>query len=164
MLLRRLFPHPILSLLLVVVWIMLVNKFTTGNLLLGVILGVLIPFVTQPYWSTKPKVKKPFTILVYVLIVLWDIVVANVVVAWTILSKPNRRIKSAWVVVPLDLKKPEAITILAGTITLTPGTVTSVVAADASALLVHTLDTDDPDGVRDEIKTRYERRLKEIFE
>ena len=31
-------------------------------------------------------------------------------------------------------------------------------------LLVHALDTPDPDAVRDEIKNRYERRLKEIFE
>lgn len=161
---KRILPHPILSILLVVVWCLLVNKITVGNLILGSILGLVIPFITQPYWTHSPKVKKPFSILAYVLIVLWDIVVANVVVAWTILTKPNDKIRSAWVVVPLDLKTPEAITVLAGTITLTPGTVTSLVSADAKALLVHTLDTDNPDAIRAEIKDRYERRLKEIFE
>ena len=29
--LRRVFPHPILSLTLVIVWLMLVNKVTPGN-------------------------------------------------------------------------------------------------------------------------------------
>jgi len=65
--------------------------------------------------------------------------------------------------VPLELTSPEAITVLAGTITMTPGTVTSMVAADGRSLLVHCLHTDDPDGVRDEIKNRYERRLLEVF-
>lgn len=162
--LKRIFPHPILSLLLVVVWLMLVNKVTTGNLLLGAILGVIIPFATQPYWTRTPQIKRPFKVIEYILVVLWDIVVANVQVAWIIVSKSNANIQSQWVRVPLDVKTPEAITTLAGTITMTPGTVTSLVAADGSALLVHTLDTDAPDAVRDEIKTRYERRLKEIFE
>ena len=41
--------------------------------------------------------------------------------------------------------------------------VSATLAADGSAILVHCLSTDDPDSVRDEIKTRYERRLLEIF-
>jgi multicomponent K+:H+ antiporter subunit E len=47
---------------------------------------------------------------------------------------------------------------------MTPGTVTRDVSACGRALLVHCLDAPDPDAVRDEIKHRYERRLKEIFE
>jgi multicomponent K+:H+ antiporter subunit E len=66
--------------------------------------------------------------------------------------------------VPVELTSAEAITVLAGTITMTPGTVSATLAADGAAILVHTLDTDDPDAVRDQIKSRYERRLKEIFE
>jgi multicomponent K+:H+ antiporter subunit E len=65
--------------------------------------------------------------------------------------------------VPLDLTSAEAITVLAGTITMTPGTVSATLAADGSAILVHCLHTDDPDSVRDDIKSRYERRLLEIF-
>jgi multicomponent K+:H+ antiporter subunit E len=62
------------------------------------------------------------------------------------------------------LRSPEAISILAGTITLTPGTVSANLSDQGHSLLVHALDTDDPDAVRDDIKHRYERRLKEIFE
>jgi multicomponent K+:H+ antiporter subunit E len=68
------------------------------------------------------------------------------------------------VTVPLELRTPEAITTLAGTITMTPGTLTADVSAEGHALLVHCLDAPDPDAVRDEIKSRYERRLMEIFE
>jgi multicomponent K+:H+ antiporter subunit E len=97
-------------------------------------------------------------------VVLWDIVIANVVVAKIVLFKPNSARQPAWIAIPLDLKSPEAITVLAGTITMTPGTVSADVSAEGHALLVHCLDASDPDAVRDEIKTRYEARLKEIFE
>jgi len=149
---------------LTIVWLLLVNKVTVGNLILGFALGVIIPFLTEPYWEKRPPLKKPFRIIEYVLLVLWDICVANVIVAGIILTKSNRSTQSQWVRIPLDLKKPEAITVLAGTITMTPGTVSSCLSADASEILVHALDAPNPDAVRDEIKRRYERRLKEIFE
>ncbi|WP_068113173.1 Na+/H+ antiporter subunit E [Tropicimonas marinistellae] len=162
--LRRVFPHPQLTAFLVMIWLLLVNTITPGNLLLGVILGILIPGVTQPFWPDRPRVRRPLRAIEYILIVLWDICVANVAVARIILFKSNADTQSRWIVVPIELRSPEAITILAGTITMTPGTVTAMLSADAGHLLVHCLDTDDPDAVRDEIKDRYERRLKEIFE
>ena len=162
--LRRLLPHPALSLTLVIVWLGLVNKITPGNILLGAILGLVVPAITGPYWPNRPVLRRPLKVVEYIFVVLWDIVVANFQVAWIVMFRPNAQIRSAWVRVPLDLTSAEAITALAGTITLTPGTVTAMLSADARALLVHTLHTDDPDGVRDDIKARYESRLKEIFE
>jgi len=47
---------------------------------------------------------------------------------------------------------------------MTPGTVTADMSADGRALLVHSLHAPDPGAVRDEIKSRYETRLKGIFE
>ena len=160
----RMFPHPQLTLMLTLVWLLLVNTVTLGNLILGLVLGIAIPVITQPFWQKRPVLRSPLRIAEYVAIVLWDIVVANVVVAYTILFKSNARTRSHWISVPLDLTSPEAITVLAGTITMTPGTVASALTADARAILVHCLDTDDPEGTRDQIKHRYERRLKEIFE
>jgi multicomponent K+:H+ antiporter subunit E len=158
-----LMPHPFLTLLLAVVWILLQNEVSAGMAVFGVILGILIPWVTSVWWPDTPKGLKLGKFLVYAMIVLWDILIANVQVAWIILTKSNASLKPAWVVIPLELKQPEAISILAGTITLTPGTVSADLSDEGHSLLVHALDTDDPDAVRDEIKHRYERRLKEIF-
>lgn len=162
--LRKLFPHPYLTLLLVLVWLALQNYVSLGAAVFGLILGIIIPLLTAAYWPDRPTIRAPFKAAVYVLLVLWDIVRANVVVAAIVLFKPNSRLSPAWVTIPLDLKTPEAITVLAGTITMTPGTVTSDLSADGKALLVHCLDAPDPQAVVDEIKTRYEARLKEIFE
>ena len=161
--LTRLIPHPLLSLTLVLVWFGLVNTFTLGNLILGTAFGLIIPMITAAYWPDRPKIRRPFKVAEYMLIVLWDIVVANVLVAQIILFKRNEAIRSHWIPVPLELTSAEAITVLAGTITMTPGTVSAVLSADGGCILVHCLHTDDPDGVRDQIKSRYEARLLEIF-
>ena len=161
---RKFLPHPWLTLLLVVVWQMMMNSFSLGNLVLGLILGLIIPIMTAPYWPNRPRLANLPIIIEYIFVVLWDIVVANVVVARIVLFKRNSEMKPNWVTIPLDIRTPEAITVLAGTITMTPGTVSSDLSACGRSLLVHCLDAPDPDAVRDEIKDRYERRLKEIFE
>lgn len=160
---RWLFPHPVLTLLLAVVWILLQNKFSPGMAVFGLILGIIIPRLTAAWWPERPGRIHLGRMFVYAMIVLWDIMVANIQVAWIVLTKPNAKLRPAWIVVPLELREPEAITILAGTITLTPGTVSADLSDEGHSLLVHALHTEDPEAVRDEIKDRYERRLKEIF-
>tara|TARA_R110002096_G_scaffold47539_36_gene126866 strand:- start:2585 stop:3076 length:492 start_codon:yes stop_codon:yes gene_type:complete len=162
--LRRLFPHPYLTLLLVVVWMLLVNQLKLGSLVFALFLGTVIPLLTAPYWPDRATLRDPVAIIGYVLIVIWDIIKSNFIVAGIVLFKPNAALKSAWVTVPLDLRTPEAITVLAGTITMTPGTLTADISADGCALLIHCLHAPDPDAVRDDIKARYETRLKRIFE
>jgi multicomponent K+:H+ antiporter subunit E len=161
---RKLLPHPGLTGVLIVVWLLLVNTVSVGHLLLGLGLGLVIPILTGPFWPDRPPMRRPFKVLNYVLIVMWDILVANIKVALIVAFRPNARIDSKFITIPLSLTSPEAITVLAGTITLTPGTVSADLSRCGHALLVHCLDAPDPDAVRDEIKSRYERRLLEIFE
>lgn len=161
---RKLLPHPWLTVLLVILWLMLYNTITLGTFVFGLILGIVIPIVTAPYWPNRPKLKNFPMIVEYSAIVLWDIVVANFYVAKTILTKSNSEITPSWLTIPLEIRSPEAITTLAGTITMTPGTLSADTSADGRSLLVHCLDEKDTDAVRDQIKQRYERRLKEIFE
>lgn len=158
-----LFPHPYLTILLAVVWILLQGQFTAGMAVFGVILGIIIPRATANWWPDRPKGFKLGRMMAYMVVVIWDIMVANVQVAMIILTRRNSNLRPAWIVVPLDLRSPEAITVLAGTITLTPGTVSADMSSDGRSLLIHALDAPDPDAVRDEIKQRYEARLKEIF-
>ena len=164
MLVRRLFPHPLLSALLFVTWMLLVNQFKIGSLVMALILAIIIPMVTAAYWPNRPKIKNLPAFAAYCLLVMWDIVVANIQVAKIILFMPNDKIKSAWIPVPITLKTPEAITMLAGTITMTPGTVTADMSSCGRVLLIHSLHAPDPDAIRDDILSRYEARLKRIFE
>jgi multicomponent K+:H+ antiporter subunit E len=164
MTLHRLLPHPSLSALLFIVWFLLVNDPKIGSIVMAGVLAIAIPLLTRAYWPDRPKIKSMPAFLSYLLLVLWDIILANIAVAKIILFMPRDRIQSAWIPVPIDLRTPEAITMLAGTITMTPGTVTADMSACGRVLLIHSLHAPDPDAIRDDIKTRYEARLKRIFE
>lgn len=161
--LQKIFPHPVMTVVLALVWVALVNTISIGTLLFGLILGVLIPLVTQPFWPEPSRVNRLRRAIAYIGIVAWDIVVANLAVAYAILFKPAASLETRFISVPLDIETPEAVTLLAGTITMTPGTVSCDLSADGRHLLVHALDCPDEAQMVREIKTRYERRLQEMF-
>ena len=158
----RLLPHPGLTVLLIVMWMVMVGEVSFGALFLGLVVGILVPIFTAPWWPGRPRVRF-LPAFRYGGIVLWDIVVANFQVAAIILFKPNRDLRPAWLTIPLDLKTPEAITVFAGTISLTPGTVSADVSACGKYLLVHALHAPDPGAEVAKVKARYEARLKGIF-
>jgi multicomponent K+:H+ antiporter subunit E len=159
---NRLLPHPGLSALLVVMWMVMVNDLTFGTLFLGLVVGVAVPLFTAPWWPGRPKVRF-IPAIAYLGLVLWDIIIANFEVAAIILFKRTRDLKPAWLVVPLELTTPEAITVFAGTISLTPGTVSSDISACGNYLLVHALHAPDPAATVAQVKARYEARLLRIF-
>ena len=161
--LQRWFPHPYLSVLLVVIWLLLVNTLAPGHLLLGSLLAILIPMFTQAFWSDRPQRVRLWRLTVFVLRLIGDIVVANIQVAKLILG-PQRNLQPAFIHYPLELHSEFAITLLASTISLTPGTVTANVDMASHSLLIHTLYVDDEDALRHQIQQRYEMPLKEIFE
>ena len=160
----RFLPHPFLTLTLTSVWLMLLNDFSLGGLLFGLFLGLTLPQISAAFWPQRPRIRRPLKIAEYVLVVLWDIVVANVIVAYVVVFKSNNQLRPHFITIPLEIYSPEAITVLAGSITMTPGTLSADLAADGRSLLVHCLDTGDPEGEVSGIKQRYEARLKEIFE
>lgn len=161
--LRRLFPHPLLTVALTVLWLLLVNGFSAGSLIFGFLLALVIPLLTAAWWPDRPRIKSLRATAEFLGIVVWDIIMSNIVVAKIVLFKPNRALQPAWITIPLDIRSPEAIAVLSGTITMTPGTVTCDMSQDGRMLLVHCLDAPDPDAVRDSIKWRYESRLMRIF-
>lgn len=161
--LKRLLPHPILTPILALIWLLLVNSIAPGQMVLGLLLGWAIPFFTLRFWPDEVTIYQPFKLLQFSLLVLYDILVANFIVARLILGNPSK-LTPTFIIVPLDVKSDIAISLLANIISLTPGTVSSLLAEDRSKLIVHALDTDNADALIESIKTRYEAPLKEIFE
>ena len=160
---KRLLPHPGLSAMLLIVWLLMANSITVGGIILGSLFALILPKFTEPFWPDRPRMRFRRAFWAYLAIVLFDIVVANFQVAWLILFRRNRDLRARWLVVPVELSTPEAITMLAGTISLTPGTVSSDVSADGRYLLVHALDVADEAAEVARIKSRYEARLQRIF-
>lgn len=159
---RRLVPHPGLSVLLLLFWLLMAASLSGGAFVAGTLVAIVLPIFTAPFWPGRPRVQFGAG-AAYVALVLIDIVAANFAVAAIILLRRNRDLRPAWLVIPVDLTTPEAITVFAATISLTPGTVSADVSACGRYLLVHALDAADPAADIARIKARYETRLQRIF-
>ena len=159
----RLLPHPLLSAILLVIWLLLVNELSVAHLLLGALLGWAVPLYTARFWPDRVQVRRPLLLLRFIGVVLYDILVANVIVASLILGR-QERLQPAFVVLPLTLRSDLAISLLANTVSLTPGTVSAYLSADRRCLIIHSLHTTAPDDMLATIRRRYETPLKEILE
>lgn len=160
---KRLLPHPALAGTLLVAWLLLMDSAAPGVILLGLMLALVISRWSAEFWPEQVSFRRPGLLLRFVPLVLWDILVANIVVAKLILGA-NRKLRPAFLVIPVDLESSHAITTFASIITLTPGTVSSELSEDRRTLYVHALDSADPQADIAGIKQRYEQPLKEIFE
>lgn len=159
----RVLPRPVLTLLLLAIWVLASNRISAGVLLMGTVLALGIPLLTASSWPEAPTRVRWRPLLTLAGVVLVDIIVANLRVAAQILGSP-RRLRPGFFEVPLDIEQPFTIAALAGVITLTPGSMTAAVSQDQRRLLIHALHIDSvPDEIT-HIKQRYERRLQEIFE
>ncbi|MCG8349308.1 MAG: Na+/H+ antiporter subunit E, partial [Chloroflexales bacterium] len=94
---------------------------------------------------------------------LWEIIVANLNVARTVLFTPRAKLRPGIIAVPLDVTSDVEITMLANIITLTPGTLSLDVSDDRKVLYVHAIDVGDPDTFRQSIKGGLERAVREVF-
>jgi len=159
---RRWLPMPAQSLILFLVWLLLNNTLAPGQILLGALLALGIPLLVVPMQMPQPRVRRHLLLLRYTLMVLYDILVANFEVAMRVIG-PMRRLQPAFVAIPLDIEGALPITILASTISLTPGTVSAEVSEDRQWLYIHALHMTDEAALIAQIKSRYEAPIKEIF-
>ncbi len=65
---------------------------------------------------------------------------------------------------PMRLRGNVGLSLLANTISLTPGTLSAFLSADRTQLVIHALQADDPDAIIATIRERYEQPLLEALE
>lgn len=162
-LLRRVFPHPLLSVALFGVWVLMNSPFGTGTLVLATFLALLVPHVMRALEPQRVRIARPLSVLTLLFRFGEDIVKSNGHVASIILgSKKNTR-QSGFVRVPLRLTNRYALAILAVIVTGTPGTLWVQYDRTRRVLLLHVLDVDETPDWPKTIKDRYEDLLMEIF-
>lgn len=158
----KLFPMPFHSLLLFVVWLLLNNSISAGHIVLASFFAITIPWLVTGMRDEHPKILKPWLAIRYVLMVMKDILTANVEVALLIVG-PVKKLKPGFVAIPIEVDSDLGITILASTVSLTPGTVSAEVSKDRAWLYVHSLHLENEAELIESVKQRYERPIKEIF-
>jgi multicomponent K+:H+ antiporter subunit E len=151
------FDHPVLSLLLGVSWLALSHSLALVHILSAVLIGLIIPKWMGGFLKPADRLHWPSAVALLG-VVLWDIVVSNITVARLVLG-PMDAPKPLWIPVPLATQHPRVNALFASIITTTPGTVSCVVDEQQGVVWVHALNGDDPVGMANDMKQRYEAPL-----
>ncbi|MFC6051896.1 pesticidal protein Cry1Ba [Acinetobacter sp. Ac_877] len=155
------FPHPLVSVLCGLSWVMLAHSLDAATLLMAFVLAISIPKLLNQFIDRTGSIHWMEAVKLF-LIVVWDIILCNINVAKLVLG-PTKNLHPKWFRVPLDSQHEEVNSLLAMIITTTPGTVTAGIDQDRCDILVHALSTDDVENEIKTIKARYEQPLMRIF-
>jgi multicomponent Na+:H+ antiporter subunit E len=149
-------------------WLVMTFNVTWPNLMvgLGVALLTTLLFGKHLSWLQLHKLLDPrryFWFLVYLVIFIWECFKANFDVAYRVIH-PALPIKPGIVKVKMNLKTSVARTILANSITMTPGTITVDIIGDY--IYVHWIyvSTFDPAVYAPKLSGRFEKYIQKIFE
>lgn len=161
---RRVVPHPVLSLALLVMWLLLQQSLSVGHLLLGSLIALVAGRAMAALQPEVPQVRRAGKLVKLILLVGLDVVRSNVAVTRIILSGRRRKQTEGFLVVPLQLTNSFGLVILACIVTATPGSAWLEYSATRGAVLIHVLDLVDEQEWITTLKSRYESLLLEIFE
>ncbi len=140
------------------------------HLLVGVFVAAFVAFVTGDLFIRRPHVLQHplrywYFFAYYLPVFLWECIKANIDVAYRVLH-PKLPINPGIVKVKTHLKTDTALTFLANSITLTPGTMTVDIDRDNGILYIHWINVraKDIEGATADIVRRFESILEKIFE
>lgn len=159
----KLLPYPIASAIFLGFWLLLNQSLSPGQFLLGASMALIGGWALAALEQPKARPGRPLAILRLALIVSADIVKSNIAVACIIVGFGRRERCAGFVDIPLELRDPYGLALLACIITSTPGTLWVKFEEPAGTLTIHVLDLVDKAEWISTIKSRYEQPLLEIF-
>jgi multicomponent K+:H+ antiporter subunit E len=157
-------PYPLLSATLLVLWLLLNQSVSPGQIVLGSILAVLTSWVMAALRPEKPRIRRSGAALRLAGMVVVDILRSNLAVGRIIVRSREPGVNAGFLTIPLDMRSRHGLAVLAIIITSTPGTIWVDYDAARGTLLLHVLDLVDETVWVRTIKGRYERLLMEVFE
>lgn len=152
----------LLNIALALAWTFLTGEFSEMNFAFGLALSYCLLFLLRDVVGTQRYCNKVWQAIYFALYFLWQLGIANLVVAWEVIT-PKLHMRPAIVAVPIDLQRDFEITLLANLITLTPGTLSLEVSEDKRTIYVHGMYVDDIEAFRRSIKDGFETRVRELF-
>jgi multicomponent Na+:H+ antiporter subunit E len=168
---------PTLGVLLAVLWLFVRGvQFTyegqfnplpaLGEFILGLLVGLPTAYVFRQFYSPTYGVRRTIEIVpavaLYLAVFLRELITANVDVAKRVLL-PSMPIHPDVIEVPLRVESDLAITTIANSITLTPGTLTMDYDEDRNALYVHAIAAEDHESIVKPVR-RWEDYALVIFD
>ncbi|MBN3039443.1 MAG: Na+/H+ antiporter subunit E [Candidatus Omnitrophica bacterium] len=153
-----------------VAWLLLNWPPDWQHSLTGIFIAAFVAYMTGDLFIQRPHVLKHpkrywYFVMHYIPVFLWECLKANIDVAYRVIH-PDLPIKPGIVKVKTTLQTDTALTFLANSITLTPGTLSVDIDRDNGILYVHWIDVraKDIDKATAQIVERFEGILRKVFE
>lgn len=134
----------------IVVWCALWSDLSVANVLWGAVAGMVSTALIPLHRRERTVTANPFGVLAYAGYAAWSLVKSSAVVAWEVVT-PRNRINQGIVAVPLRTDSVPLATLIANTVSLTPGTLTLEIRRDPLTLYVHIMHLRTIEEVRAEI-------------
>jgi multicomponent Na+:H+ antiporter subunit E len=150
---------------LLIVWILLAGT-DQQEIIIGTIVSLLLTIIffskATIFSEFNLNTKAIFYFLIYIFVFSWELLKSNLDVAFRVIH-PTIPINPGIVKVKTKLKSRLGRTILANSITLTPGTLT--VETNGEDYYIHWIDvtSDDIEGATKQIVSKFEKYLEVIF-
>jgi multicomponent K+:H+ antiporter subunit E len=149
---------------LLALWLLLQQSLAAADLLLGVAIAAAGALAYARLRSPAPRPRfRPRAALELVALFIDDVVRSNFAVARIVLGRHRGERRSGFLTLPLELRDPRGLAVLACIVTGTPGTSWARYDAARNTVTIHMLDLVDGETWARDFKARYERRLLEIF-
>ncbi len=159
----------VLFIVALLVWLFLNWIPDWQHLIIGIFVAGFVAFIIGDMFVQRPHlfkhVERYFWFLYYIPIFLWECLKANIDVAYRV-CHPDIPLNPGIVKVKTTLTSDTALTFLANSITLTPGTLSVDVDKENGFLYVHWINVKkkDIEGATEIIVQKFEKILKRIFE
>lgn len=150
---------------LFIVWIMLTGSLSLGQLTLGFALSLGVVLVSTRLRPDRAYPRRVGAMIKLFFIVLKDVYASNVdVMKLTLKATPDNQPVADFVNIPLHIRDPHAIALLASIINYVPGTVWSGLTENDYILHLHVFGLESEEKWHHTVHERYEPLLMEIFE
>lgn len=160
----RYFPHPLMFVALLLMWLAL-TRFSLGHLVLGSAIAMGASWVVGLLRPKRVRIRSWRALIVLFFTVGYDIIRSNIQVAVIIVRELLGHKRSpGFILLKLRLRDRNALATLAMIITATPGTAWIEHDPEDGRLLLHILDLREEQDWQVLIGDRYELLLMEIFE
>jgi multicomponent Na+:H+ antiporter subunit E len=148
-------------------WLLITFSLTLSNILTGIVAALVTSYLFGKYFVRDVnkfiQPRRYAWLILYIFVFLWECIKANFDVAYRVIH-PALPIKPGIVKVPLEIKTDIARTMLANSITMTPGTIAVDIKNDTMYVHWIYVSSEDPKIYAQKVSGRFENYIKKIFE
>jgi multicomponent Na+:H+ antiporter subunit E len=153
----------LVNVLLAVAWVFITGGFSVVNGFFGFLLGLGALSLIREQIGTIGYVRRVRRVTSLAFLFLYELVMSAIRVFKLVLTPDLSKLEPGFIAYPLTVDRDFEISLLANLITLTPGTLSVDVSDNRRTLYIHAIHVPDPEALKEDIATGFERKIMEAF-